>query len=142
MATVLGRLLIIQRPTGQPAPDDWENVCGINTTNFRILNDIIESKTSQCADRSLPPIRKRKYGGKDVQFTGSGIFEDDTAGKLLADAAVNQTVLTGYRVFVPGYGDFTGDWVLPNFDFSGDLDNDMNFSTEVQAAGDITYTAL
>lgn len=141
MATQLGRLLIIQRPTGQPAPNDWENVCGINTTNFRILNDIVESKKAKCDDRAAPPIRVRKYGGKDVQFTGSGIFEDDTAGKLLADAAVNQTKLTGYRVFVPGYGNFVGDWLVANFDFSGDLDNDMNFSAEIQAAGEITYTA-
>lgn len=142
MSTELGRLLIIQRPTGSPAPDDWENVCGINTTNFRILNDIVESKKAKCDDRAAAPIRVRKYGGKDMQFSGSGIFENEPAGKLLADAAVNQTVLTGWRVVVPGYGDFVGDWVLPNFDFSGDLDNDLNFSTEVQAAGEITYTAV
>lgn len=141
MSTELGRLLIIQAPTGDPEPDDFENVCGINTANFRILNDIIESKKADCTDRSKPPIRVRKYGGKDVQFSGSGIFESDAAGKLLADAAVNQTVLEGYRIVVPGYGDFVGDFVMPNFDFSGDLDNDMNFSTEVQAAGEITFTA-
>ncbi|WP_113154782.1 phage tail tube protein [Nitratireductor sp. OM-1] len=142
MSTQLGRLLIIRRPTGQPAPDDWENVCGINTTNFRLLNDIVESKRAVCNDRARPPVRVRKYGGKDVNFSGSGIFDDDASGKLLADAAVNQTVLAGYCVYVPGYGDFVGDWLVSNFEFSGDLDNDMNFSTEVQASGEIVYTAL
>ncbi|WP_274426748.1 phage tail tube protein [Chelativorans sp. YIM 93263] len=142
MSTVLGRLLILRRPTEQPAPDDWENVCGINTTNFRILNDIVETKKANCTDRAQPPIRVRKYGGQDFSFSGSGVFEDEPAGKLLADAAKSQTVLSGWCVHVPGYGDFVGDWVLANFDFSGDLDNDMNFSSEVQAAGEITYTAL
>lgn len=138
MATQLGRLLIIQKPNGE----NWDNVCGINTANFRVLNDIVESKVADCTDRSVAPIRKRKYGGKDIQFGGTGIFEDDANGKLLADAAVNQTVLTGWRVFVPGYGTFTGNWVLPSFEFSGDLDNDMNFSAEVQAAGAIEFATL
>lgn len=138
MGTQRGIEMIIQKPVVGP-PATWANVCGIATTNFRVANQIIESKRAVCSDRTKPPIITRKYGSQDVSFTGSGIFEDDINGKLLADAGVNQTVLTGYRILVPGYGTFTGDWLVSNVDWSGDLENDLNFSAEVQASGTITY---
>ncbi len=141
MGTQRGIEMIIQKPvTGSPTT--WANVCGIATTNFRLLNQIIESKRAVCEDRTKAPIINRKYGSQDITFTGSGVFEDDENGKLLADAGVNQTVLAGYRVLVPGYGSFTGDWLVANVDWSGDLDNDLQFSAEVQASGTITYAAL
>jgi predicted secreted protein len=141
MATQRGIEMIIQKPVVGP-PAGWANVCGIATTNFKVMNQIIETKKAVCDDRTLPPVITRKYGSQDISFSGSGVFEDDANGVLLADACVNQTVLTGYRVLVPGYGTFTGDWLVPSGDFSGDLDNDLQFAAEVQASGDIVFAVL
>ncbi len=141
MATVRGRELIIQKPTGSPAPNDWANVCGVDKATLTIENQIIESKRAVCTDRTAAPVYSRKYGAQTIKFAISGAWDDDANGKVIADACRGQTALTGHRVIVPGDGTYTGDWLVTDGNFDGDLDNDLQASWNLVNTGAITYVA-
>lgn len=141
MATQRGIEMIIKKPTGQASPNDWANVCGVDKATMTIENQIIESKRAVCTDRTAAPVYSRKYGAQTIKFAVNGAWDDAAEGKLIADACRGRTTLTGYRVHVPGYGTFTGDWLVTDGTFDGDLENDMQASWNLVNTGTITYVA-
>jgi len=141
MGTQRGIELIIKKPTGDPAPNDWANVCGVDKATLSIENQVIESKRAVCTDRTAAPVYVRKLGAQTIKFAVSGAWDDDANGKVIADACRAQTVLTGYRVYVPGYGTFTGDWLVTDGNFDGDLDNDLQASWNLVNTGSTTFVA-
>lgn len=141
MATQRGIEMIIQKPNVVPNPTTWANVCGVDKADMSIENELIVSKRAVCTDRTQPPTITRKYGAQTIKFAVNGAWDDDANGKLIADAAINRTTLASYRVVVPGYGTFDGDWLVESGGFGGDLDNDLQANWSLVNSGSVTFTA-
>lgn len=140
MAREKGRLILLEKPDGS---GDWLPNCGILTRRFAISNNMIESLKINCSSPGDKPATSRAYGSQDINFSGDGKFENETNGKYLADAARAQEVLAGWRITVPGYGTFVGDWLAQSFEWSGEAEGDMDFSVSIVTAdaSTVTYTA-
>lgn len=138
MASKRGIELIIQKFT---APSTFANVCGVDKATMTIENQVIESKVAVCTDRTQPPVFKRSYGAQTIKFTINGAWDDDANGKVIADACRARTLLVGYKVIVPGYGSFTGDWLVVDGNFDGDLENDLQASWNLVNTGSTVYVA-
>lgn len=129
-----GREMIIRRPDPGNA-GQFLNVCGVLATSFQITNAANETVKIDCQNRENAPSVTRTAGRQDRAFSGSGTFEDEENGRVVALAAENNEVLTGYQVYVPGFGVWTGDWLVTSFQFTGNADDPLAFSFDVAQAG-------
>lgn len=141
MARPLARDLLVKRPDPSNA-GQFLNACGIVTKNLNINNNpITEEVLADCQDPSAGAVQISAHGAQSVTFSGSGIFEDDASGSALADAAANQTVLTGWKVVVPNWGEYLGDWIISDFGFDGGITGSLNFNVSFSQATPATFTA-
>lgn len=131
MAVQNGQLVVLQKPDDPDTPTAWTNLCGGNAHNFDVVNALIESKKVNCSDRTKVDINRR-YGAQDFNLSISGVFDDDAAGQHISDAAVGRTTLETYRLVVPGVGTFTGDWLVENFKWTGDMEADLTFDCSLK----------
>lgn len=143
MATIKGALLIIQRE--DPGnPGQWLNLCGADNVTVTIQNATTEEEKVPCTDRAGVVQTIVTYGAQKISFSQGGLFDDDPQGTYLADAAVNQTVLTDLRAFVPGYGYIEAEgWYVGSSSFEGAVSGgSMKNNNDVVASGAITFTAV
>ncbi|MEM9677085.1 MAG: phage tail tube protein [Pseudomonadota bacterium] len=133
--------MLFQRP--DPANSgQFLNACGVNSKNLQINNNLVtEEVLVNCQDTSLGSAQISTTGAQSVTGSLSGIFEDDASGSAMADAAVSQTVLQGWKLVVPGWGDLTGDWNIGDFSFEGGITGSLNFSASIAQAAPLTFTA-
>lgn len=141
MGKQLGRLLLIQMPDPDNA-GQFKNLCGFRSQNFAVSNSMVDETGLICNEPEKAPTRERAYGIQDTTFSGSGRYDDDAEGKVLAIAALNQTVLEGYRVVVPGFGSLTGNFTISDYTFSGEEEGSMTFSATIGQESRLTFAEL
>jgi len=143
MAQQLGRSLLIKMesgasPTDSP-PADFVTICGFRSRSFTLSSTEVDTTVPDCTDpsqivqkTSLPGIADRTFA-----VTG-GLFDSNTAGKAVADAArLGET--HDYQVIVPGYGTFTGPFIITDFAWSGEMEGAMEFSATWKPTGPLSF---
>lgn len=141
MADHAGRTLIIQEPdTGNPG--QFLHNCGFVTRDLQINSNRIEEMEVDCTTPGNAPDISAFYGAQSVVFSGSGKLDDGDRGIAIANAAINQQHLEGWKVIIPGVGSYTGKWMVENFSFSGDAENRMQFSCTISKAGSLTFAPV
>lgn len=139
MAQQTGRLLLIKMGNGA-APEVFTNVCGFRARSFSLSNNEVDTTVPDCDDPGSVVQKTSVPGIADRTFSGSGLFDNDAVGKAVADAARLGTVLN-YQVIVPGYGAFEGPYIITDFQFSGEMEGNMDFSATFKPSGALTFTA-
>lgn len=139
MTQQTGRLLLIKRGNGG-SPEQFTTVCGFLARTFAINNNMVDVTTPDCVTPSNKVKEALEYGIQSIQFNGSGKFDNDTVGKAVAADAFNQ-VKTNYQVIVPGWGDFIGQFLVENFQFSGEAEGNLDFDSTFRNSGGAAFTA-
>lgn len=127
MAQQNARELAIKRETS-PGSGSFIYVCGIRTRSFQMSNAQIDTTVPNCNDPSQPIIATAAPGRQTIQFSGDGLFNNNTAGKAIADDVRLQSSDINYQVMVPGYGTFEGPFFISDFEWSGDMEDPLAFS--------------
>ena len=137
MSQQKGRLLLIKIKT---APSTFDNLCGMKTRSFNLSANEVDTTIPDC----LNP-------GGAVQKTGEpGIVARTFAGSGAFVSGATQSVLMGHvragekfeaQVVVPGEGTYAGWWMVSDFEFTGEMEGNMEFSATFTAAGPLTFTA-
>jgi len=133
MAAKAGRALRIKYDSGSGAAV----IAGARSDNFTINREGIDvtSKDDSGVRQMLG-----ETGTFSVDATVQGVLKNDTLLALAADPT--QTSLYDFEIDVAGFGTFSGNWFLANFDSSGDEGTDpTEFTANIQSSGTITYTA-
>src|SRR6185437_9295613 len=73
-------------------------------------------------------------------FSGSGAFISGATQAILMGHVRAGTVFNA-QVVVPGEGTYAGSWMVSDFEFSGEMEGNMEFSATFSAAGALTFTA-
>ena len=126
MATQLGRLLLIKRSTVPDGTGTRVPVCGLRPRSFSISNADIDTTVPDCDDPSLPIVATSVPGRQTLEFTGSGIADNDAVGRIVFDDARLQRRVT-YEVIIPGFGTYVGPFAVYDFTFSGEMEEEMGF---------------
>ncbi|WP_407122750.1 phage tail tube protein [Bradyrhizobium sp. STM 3561] len=136
------RELVIKRGDGA-SPEVFSFVCGIKTRSFKMSNASIDTTVPNCDDPSEPIVATARPGRQTIEFSGNGLFDSNAAGKAIADAARTQAININYQVIVPGYGTFEGPFFISDFEWSGDMENPLEFSAKWTPldASLLTFTA-
>ena len=127
MAKQNARNLVIKRSAVVDGSGSRDFVCGIRTRSWSISNAEIDTTIPDCDDPSLPIVQTSEPGVQTLEFTGDGLFENDTAAKMVADDARLQRSPV-YEVIVPGYGTWLGPMAVFNYQWSGDQAEKLGFS--------------
>ncbi len=135
----LGRTLLIKIGNGA-SPEVFENLCGIKTRNFNLSANEVDTTFPDCINPGGPVQKTSRPGITNRTFSGSGTFVSGGAQASLMPHVRNATIFNA-EVVVPGDGTYAGAWMVSDFEFEGDMEDDLQFSATFSAAGPLEFTA-
>lgn len=139
MAEQLGRLLLIRIGDGDD-PEVFGNLCGIKTRTFNLSANEVETTKPDCNNPGAAVQRTARPGIVNRTFSGAGTFVSGGTQAILMGHVRAATVFNA-EVLVPGEGVYAGSWMVSDFEFEGDMEDDLQFSATFSAAGALTFTA-
>lgn len=135
----LGRLLLIQIGNGA-STEVFANLCGLKTRSFNLSASEIDTTIPSCTNPGEEVQKTSRPGIVNRTFSGSGAFVSSTAMKAFMDKVINAEIFNA-KVIVPGLGTFTGPFFVTDFEASGDMENNMEFSATFMPSGPLSFTA-
>lgn len=139
MSQQKGRMLLIQIGDGAE-PEEFTNICGIQTRSFNLSANEVETTIPDCEDPSKAVQRTAEPGIVNRTFSGSGKFVSGANSATLM-THVREATSFNAKVIVPGEGTYTGAWFVSEFEFSGEMEGNMDFSATFVAAGALDFEA-
>lgn len=127
MAQQNARELVIKRGSNADGSGTVVFVCGIRTRSLTMSNAQVDTTVPDCDDPTQPIVATAKPGRQTLTFSGDGLFDSDAVGILVADDARLQREVN-YTIIVPGYGTWVGPFMIGDFEWSGDMDEQLAFS--------------
>lgn len=137
MSQQLGRLLLIKIKT---APSTFDNLCGMKTRSFNLSANEVDTTTPNCLNPGGPVQKTAEPGIVNRTFSGSGAFvSGSTQAVLMGHVRAGEKFEA--QVIVPGEGTYEGWWMVSDFEFSGEMEGNMEFSATFGAAAALSFTA-
>lgn len=140
MAEQLGRLLLVRIGNGGSPDETFANLCGIKTRTFNLSANEVDTTKPDCFNPGGPVQKTARPGIVNRTFSGSGTFVSGGTQATLMNHVRNATMFNA-EVVVPGEGVYSGRWMVSDFEFEGDMEDDMQFSATFSAASALTFTA-
>lgn len=137
MSQQKGRLLLIKIKT---APSTFDNLCGMKTRSFNLSANEVDTTIPNCLNPGGAVQKTGEPGIVARTFNGSGAFVSGATQAVLMANVRNGTVFDA-QVVVPGEGTYQGSWMVSDFEFTGEMEGNMEFSATFTAAGPLTFTA-
>lgn len=131
------RELVIKRYNGAT----FDFVCGLRTRSFSISNAQVDTTVPDCENPANPILATARPGRQTINFSGDGLFDNAAVGKSVNDDARLQTI-TAYQIIDPGYGTYEGDFMVADFEKSGDMEDPLAFSATWVPVEELTFTAV
>lgn len=131
-----GRLFLLKVATGA-SPTNYKTAAGLRATDLTINGNPVDITTKNSNGwRELLP----DAGVKQVDITGSGVYDSSNAALALCQAAA----LAGGSIIeaevIAGAGDkFVGEWAVPTFKRTGNHNDAEMFDITLNSHGVITY---
>lgn len=135
----LGRLLLIKISNGLD-PEVFNPLCGLKDRSFDLSANSVDTTKPSCTNPGGPVQKTGRPGIVNRTFQGNGTFVSSAIMKAFMVHVINATVFNA-QVIVPGLGTFEGSFFVTNFQASGDMENDLQFSATFEAAAPLEYTA-
>ena len=139
MPAQLGRTLLI-RIGDANSPEVFANLCGLKTRTFNLSANEVDTTYPDCENPGNAVQRTARPGIVNRTFSGSGTFVSGGTQAILMEHVREATVFNA-EVVVPGEGEYAGSWMVSDFEFEGDMEDDMQFSATFSAAGPLEFTA-
>lgn len=135
----LGRLLLIKISDGG-SPATFANLCGLKTRSFNMSANEVDTTIPSCTNPGGPVQKTSRPGIANRTFSGSGNFVSSSAMDTFMGYVRAATAFDA-QVVVPGDGTYEGSWMVTDFEFSGDVEPNMEFSATFVAADVLEFTA-
>jgi len=139
MSQQIGRLLLIKISNGAQ-PEVFSALCGVQTRSFNMSANEVDTTIPDCENPEDTPQRTVEPGIKNRTFSGSGKFVKSANTAAFMQHVINATKFNA-QVAVPGLGEFEGEWMVSEFELSGEQEGNMDFSATFVAAGPLEFTA-
>jgi TP901-1 family phage major tail protein len=136
----IGRTLLIQIGNGATPTEVFTNLCGLTTRSFNMSANEVDTTITDCENPENTPQKTAEPGIKNRTFSGSGKFVKSTNNTAFM-VHVNDATKFNAKVIVPGLGTYTGPWFVSEFEFSGEMEGNMDFNATFVAAGVLAFVA-
>lgn len=137
-----GRTLLIKisNDDAEPGPETFSNLCGLTTRSFSMSANDVDTTIPNCENPGGPVIKTGEPGIQSRTFSGSGKFVSGANSKKLLDHVRAGEIFRG-QIVVPGDGTYTGPWYVTDWEFSGEMEGNMDFSATFNPAGPPAFVA-
>lgn len=132
-----GRLLLIKLGDGA-TPENLLPLCGLTTRSFSMGNAQVDTTVPNCANPGGKVVQTSRPGQQTVTFNGSGKFIKGVNTKRFVGYVRENKPFTA-EVVVPGDGSYTAQWMVSDFQFSGDGTNTMEFTATFNTVTEYEY---
>ncbi len=124
MSFQLGRALVIHRKQDDPSVV-FDPVCALQERSLAMTNNMIERITADCVNPGAnAPRRTYSPGTQDLRFEGTAIFTSEATHRaVIEDVRLQRS--RRYRIAVPGYGVFEGNFFVETATFTGAVEGDL-----------------
>lgn len=133
-----GRTLLIKIGDGA-SPEVFSNLCGLTTRSFNLSAEAVDTTTPDCENPGNAVQRTTVPGIVNREFSGQGRFVSGAVASVLM-GHVNAATVFNAQVVVPGLGTYEGSFMCSEFEFSGEMQGNMEFSATFMAADALTFT--
>tara|TARA_R110000803_G_scaffold209576_1_gene279481 strand:- start:59 stop:487 length:429 start_codon:yes stop_codon:yes gene_type:complete len=142
MAKQLGRSLLLKISDGA-SPDVYTAFAGLNSKSLTINNSAIDVTTPDATTPGGVLFSASLNGLKSVSVSGDGIFLDEAAEESrLNTVAMLADPVSSFQILVPAFGTYTGSFRVVSFDFGGETEGAVTFSTSLESTGPIVFAAV
>ncbi|WP_342588368.1 phage tail tube protein [Phyllobacterium phragmitis] len=118
----------------------FANLCGFKTQTFNLSASEVDTTIPNCLSPGDAVQRTIEPGIVNRTFSGTGAFVSGGTQAILMGHVRGGTVFNA-EVIVPGDGEYAGSWMVSEFEFSGEMEGNMEFSATFGAAGPLAFTA-
>lgn len=139
MTKQVGRLFLLKVSDGAATPA-FVTVAGLQAKKVSITNGEEDVTTFNPDDPGAVLWTDVMEGAKRITFSGTGIFEDSVGEGLVHEIAMADRPIGEFQIIVPGRGTYEGNFLIPQFDFSGELQGGTAYEISLSSCGEITYT--
>lgn len=146
MAKQKGRSLLIKIGDGEES-ETFATLCGLTAKSISLNANAFDVTTPDCTTPGGQLWREVMTGVRSVSLSGNGRFEDSTseerARSVLMGTGESDTVdaIANFQVIVPDFGTFTGAFHIDTMDYSGDMEDAVNYSLTLSSSGPVTFAA-
>jgi TP901-1 family phage major tail protein len=140
MTAQKGRGMLLKLDTAAPgaAAPVFTSVAGLQSKHIGFNQELVDI-TNQDSPEGWRELLF-DAGTRKVSISGSGVFTDGAAGKLMFDNWLSREPRL-WQVIVPGLGTFMGLFLIVKMDFKGPHDKEISFDMSMENAGPITFIA-
>lgn len=137
-----GRTLLIKigNDDADPGPETFSNLCGLTTRSFSMSANDVDTTIPDCNNPGGPVIKTGEPGIQSRTFSGNGKFVSGANSKKLLDHVRAGEVFNA-QIIVPGDGTYTGPWYVTDWEFSGEMEGNMDFSATFNPASPPAFVA-
>lgn len=111
---------------------------GARTVSMTLNNQAVDATSASSTGQWRQLIDAA--GILSMDTTLSGVFQDDAQDETLRATWFDRT-LKNFRVTVPGFGTFTGPFIVTNLTYGGAHDGEATFEVSLQSGGVIAFAA-
>lgn len=121
-----GRTLLFKIGDGA-TPEAFLPLCGVKTRSFTIGASQVDTTVPSCTNPGGKVIQTSRPGQQTVSFDAAGKFVTGADTKRFLAYVRDNKPFNGI-VIVPSDGSYTAQWMVSNFQFTGDETNTLEFS--------------
>jgi len=137
MAAQQGKALLMK--IGNAASPEVFTTIGGMRSNTLTMNDEMVDITNK--DSSGARTILAQGGVNSITVAGSGVFTD-SASETTLKGKFNVSALTNYQFLIPGFGTFTGEFMLTTLEYAGEYNGEVTYSFTFESSGAITFATV
>ena len=137
MAVQAGRDMLLKISDGGETPV-FQTVAGLRARTVSL-----NAKTVDATDSDSGGWRELLAGGgvKSLAVSGSGVFRDAASDALMQAAFFAQDA-RGWQIVVPGFGVFSGAFLIAALEYAGKHDGEATFAISLASTGEVSFAAV
>ena len=137
MAAQKGKLLLMKIGNGA-SPEVFTTIGGMRS-NTLTMNDEMVDITNKDSDGARTILAQG--GVNSITIAGSGVFTD-SASETTLKTSFNLAALINYQFLVPGFGTFTGAFMLTSLEYAGEYNGEVTYSFTFESAAAIVFATV
>lgn len=134
-----GRVLLIKIGDGA-TPEVFKILCGVKSRSFTVGAATVDTTVPSCTNPGGKVVATSRPGQQTVSFEASGKFVKGADTKRFL-ACVRDNKPFNAEVIVPSDGTYTAQWMVSNFQLTGDETNTLEFSATFNTVTEYVYEA-
>ena len=137
MAVQAGRDMLLKISDGAETPV-FQTVAGLRARTVSL-----NAKTVDATDSDSGGWRELLAGGgvKSLSVSGSGVFRDAASDALMRAAFFAQDARY-WQIIVPGFGVFSGAFLIAALEYAGQHDGEATFAITLASSGEVSFASV